>query len=63
MKIGMVEKLVPNLKDRKTYVGTHQKSESSTEAWVEIEKGRSGYKIRTKLLDEALMYVCMYSFF
>ena len=40
MKIGKVKKLVPNLKD---VCSTHQKSESSIEAWFEIEKDTSGH--------------------
>ena len=43
MKIGREEKLVPNLKDKKGYVGTHQSTESSIKAWPKTKKCTSGY--------------------
>ena len=43
MKIGRVEKLVPNLKDKKGMCGTHQSTESSIKARSKTKKGTSGY--------------------
>ena len=42
MKIGKVEKLVPNLKDKNTLCSTHQKLESNMKAWFKIKKSISG---------------------
>ena len=43
MKIGKEEKLVPNLRDKKGYVVTHQKTEPNIKAWHKIKKGTPGY--------------------
>ena len=43
MKIRKVEKPVTNFKDKNDVCSTHQKSESSIEAWYEIEKRTLGH--------------------
>ena len=42
MKIGRVEKLVPNLKDKRIG-GTNQSTGLSIKAWIKIKKGTPGY--------------------
>ena len=42
MKIGRVEKLVPNLKDKRI-CGTNQSTGLSIKAWIKIKKGTPGY--------------------
>ena len=42
MKIGRVEKLVPNLKDKRIG-GTNQSTGLSIKAWIKIKKSTPGY--------------------
>ena len=43
MKIGRLEKLVPDLKDKKGIHGTHQSTGASIKAWFKIKKAIPGY--------------------
>ena len=43
MKIGRLEKLVPDLKDKKGIHGTHQSTGARIKAWFKIKKAIPGY--------------------
>ena len=56
MKIGRVEKLVPNLKDKKGYVVHIQALDQALKHGLKLKKGAPGYGVSTKQMDKGLYY-------
>ena len=54
MKVGRVEKLVPNLKDKKGYVVHVKALDQELKHGLKLKKGTPGYSASTKQMDEGL---------
>ena len=54
MKVGRVEKLVPNLKDKKGYVVHVKALNQELKHGLKLKKGTPGYSASTKQMDEGL---------
>ena len=54
MKVGRVEKLVPNLKDKKGYVVHVKVLNQELKHGLKLKKGTPGYSASTKQMDEGL---------